>query len=344
MENKLKLLVLSDTHLGFDYPMRPRIKIRRRAEEFFSNFNHVLNYGVKNKVDFILHLGDLFFRCKVHNDIVKRAYSKLLSTADKGIKIIIVPGNHDCSRLPLISILSHPNIYIFERPKVFSFPFQGKNINFAGFPFIRKNLHEEFQKCQNIFKTDISTNDVNLLLMHQTVQGAQVGQINYTFGSGPDILLKKMMPQNYDLILCGHIHRHQILPFKHNNQADFKGKVIFSGSTERTSFAEKNETKGFLKIGSDPAINNPIEHLDFVPLPSRKMADIQIDSENSIEAVMQTIKLEVNELNSNSIVRLKFEKNFHQGILNQLTTGLIRSLVPESMNIEISRSSFVDRN
>ena len=63
--------------------------------------------------------------------------------------------------------------------------------------------------------------------------------------------------------------------------SDFKGKVIFSGSTERTSFAEKNETKGFLKIGLDPAINNPIEHLDFVPLPSRKMADIQIDSENS---------------------------------------------------------------
>lgn len=344
MKRNLKLLVFSDTHLGFDYPMRPRIKIRRRGEEFFSNFNHVLNYGLKNNVDYILHLGDLFFRCKVHNDIVKRAYSKLLSTADKGIKIILVPGNHDCSRLPLISILSHPNIHIFEKAKVISFPILGKNINFAGFPFIRKNLHDEFHKYLEIFRSNISANDINILLMHQTIQGAQVGQINYTFGSGPDILLKKMMPEDYDLILCGHIHRYQIIPFQQNNTSNYKNKIIFTGSTERTSFAEKNETKGFLKIGLNPAKTNPIEHLDFVPLPSRKMVDIQIDSENSIEAVMQTIRLKVAEINSNSIVRLKFEKNFHTGILSQLSTGLIRSLVPDSMNIEISRSSFMNRN
>ena len=34
----IRILFLADTHLGFDFPFRPRIQRRRRGPEFFANF------------------------------------------------------------------------------------------------------------------------------------------------------------------------------------------------------------------------------------------------------------------------------------------------------------------
>ena len=45
----MKILFFSDTHLGFDYPIRPRIVRRRRGQDFFNNFERVLKYSLENK-------------------------------------------------------------------------------------------------------------------------------------------------------------------------------------------------------------------------------------------------------------------------------------------------------
>ena len=34
------MILLADTHLGFDYPIRPRSERRRRGEDFFNNLKH----------------------------------------------------------------------------------------------------------------------------------------------------------------------------------------------------------------------------------------------------------------------------------------------------------------
>ena len=54
--------------------MRPRVNKRRRGEDFFKNFNTVLSYAKNNKVDLIIHGGDLFFRSKVPDSIIDRVY------------------------------------------------------------------------------------------------------------------------------------------------------------------------------------------------------------------------------------------------------------------------------
>jgi hypothetical protein len=38
----IPILLLADTHLGFDLPFRPRIKRRRRGPDFFANFERAL--------------------------------------------------------------------------------------------------------------------------------------------------------------------------------------------------------------------------------------------------------------------------------------------------------------
>jgi len=54
----IKILLLADTHLGFDQPIRPRTSKPRRGEDFFNNFKYILQYAEQNGIDLILHGGD----------------------------------------------------------------------------------------------------------------------------------------------------------------------------------------------------------------------------------------------------------------------------------------------
>ncbi len=38
----IRILFVSDTHLGFDLPRKPRVKRRRRGPDFFENFERAL--------------------------------------------------------------------------------------------------------------------------------------------------------------------------------------------------------------------------------------------------------------------------------------------------------------
>jgi DNA repair exonuclease SbcCD nuclease subunit len=38
----IRILLIADTHLGFDLPFRPCIKRRRRGPDFFANFERAL--------------------------------------------------------------------------------------------------------------------------------------------------------------------------------------------------------------------------------------------------------------------------------------------------------------
>ena len=79
------------------------------------------------------------------------------------------------------------------------------------------------------------------------------------------------LPADVAAVLCGHVHRHQVL------RRDLRGRplpapVVYAGSVERTSFAERDETKGFVlaTIGAGDR-GGRLASLDFQPLPARPM-------------------------------------------------------------------------
>ena len=51
----IRILFLSDTHLGFDLPFRPRIKRNRRGPNFFNNLDIALSFAVEHRVDCAVH-------------------------------------------------------------------------------------------------------------------------------------------------------------------------------------------------------------------------------------------------------------------------------------------------
>ena len=70
------------------------------AKIFFRNHESVLKYAKEIGADLVLHGGDFFYRTKIPQMIIAKAYDSLIHFAENNIPIVIVPGNHESSRLP----------------------------------------------------------------------------------------------------------------------------------------------------------------------------------------------------------------------------------------------------
>ena len=296
MKDKIKILFFADTHLGFDQPIRRATKRPRRGPDFFRNFHQVLAAAHIHKVDLVIHGGDLFDRSHVHPTILNRAYDALFQFAEEGIPIVLVPGNHDRSTLPSGLFLQHPNIKIFREPGTFTFQFKETRCILAGFPFIR-NIGEALPRVLEKIAPGMTGDGIKILCMHQAVQGAVVGPAAYTFRPGPQVISMQDLTGPYHAYLSGHIHPHQIL------YTEGGIPFIYPGSIERTSFAEKDESKGYTLLtflGDASKLE-----VDFKQLPSRPMHTILLEDTSTKNEVITTLYSNISSLPKNSIVRIE---------------------------------------
>ncbi len=333
----MRIVFFADTHLGFDYPVKPRIERRRRGPDFFANFRQVLAYARDTRPDFVLHGGDLFFRARVPPVIIDMVYTDLFEFAGEGIPIIIVPGNHERSMLPVSIFLNHPNIYIFDQPRTFEFEVGGSKISLSGFPCKRNSVRNEFSALLKGTGWEGNVGVGKLLCLHQTVEGAKVGPSGYTFHNGHDVIRRSDLPQDAVAVLSGHIHRRQILGNPKNQAGKFP-PVIYPGSTERTSFAERHEKKGFYEIELTNSNKDSwgIQRLDFIELPARPMEDLFIERKVSSEDLSDFILRRVGELDPDSIVRLRCDAELDPEVKSILTSRYLREILPETMNYQFS--------
>ncbi|NQV42287.1 MAG: metallophosphoesterase [Candidatus Marinimicrobia bacterium] len=319
----IKVLFFADSHLGFDYPIRPRINRRRRGWDFFKNYQLILDTAIDEGVDALVHGGDVFFRSKIPPQIIQKAYEPLLPVLEQGIHMFFVPGNHERSRLPASPIFHHHNFHLFDRPRSYAFEMNGLEVTWGGFPNIRIDVQKEFPHQVTQVGFDLESEALKVLCMHQSIEGAVVGAQNFTFHRGPDVVGREQFPDYLDLVLSGHIHRQQILRSKAG------APLIYPGSIERTSFAERLETKGFfiLELTMEDII------WDFRPLPSRPMHEWSLPTTVLDKRTLMSAIQDYGEmLPSHSIFRIRcgVEKQ-----LELLKIADLRNTLPASMNVEL---------
>jgi len=252
MSRGVHVLFLSDTHLGFDEPLRPRSARPHRGPDFFATFHRALEIARTERPDAVVHGGDVFYRSRVPNALVERVMAPLVEVADSGIPVFIVAGNHERSFLPRTLFTLHDRIHVFDEPRTVWLVADGARIAIAGFPCVRRGARELFPRLVAATGLESKPADIRLLCIHQVVEGARVGPSGYVFRAGDDVVRASDLPGNVNAILSGHIHRHQVL------RNDLAGRplpapVVYSGSTERTSFAEVDETKGVVSLRYGPS-------------------------------------------------------------------------------------------
>jgi DNA repair exonuclease SbcCD nuclease subunit len=272
----MRVLFVSDTHLGLDLPTRPRIVGRRRGDDFFENFDLALAPARAGEVDVVVHGGDLLYRSRVPAWLAEAALAPLKRLASSGIPVLLVPGNHERARMPYPLLALHEELHLFDRPRTVVLEARGVRAAFVGFPYT-SGIGHRFRDVIAAATRDMPTADVRVLCIHQCIEGATCGPGNFTFRHGADVIRIADLPRDTAVTLSGHIHRHQVL------RPPDRSPVIYAGSVERTSFAEAPETKGCVVL---ELTLSGLGACEFRPLPARPMVrrTLALDDVDDAEA------------------------------------------------------------
>ncbi|HIG43004.1 MAG: metallophosphoesterase [bacterium] len=320
LNKPVRIIFFSDTHLGAAHTSRPGRRKNHRSEDFTRCFETVVDHAISSKADLLIHGGDLFNRSKPPADIVYQAYEKILQAADE-LPVLMLAGNHERAQLPPYLFLQHRNIHIFDEPKTFRFSFRGKSFCFGGFPH-QKKIRTGFMGLVDRSGIFDQPADYRYLCVHQTVEGARVGPNGYTFRHGDDVISASHIPGGLTAVLSGHIHRQQIL--------DTVTPVVYCGSTERTSFAEADETKSFCEL-------IPTEdHIEFVPLPATPMNSLSVPNELTGSQAQRFIEDWCRCQQHRAVIRIKFETFPGGEVLRKVNKSWLWRLFPDASAIQIS--------
>jgi exonuclease SbcD len=333
-----RVLLLGDTHLGFDQPTRPRVERRRRGPDFHACFERALEPARAGQVDLVVHGGDLLYRSRVPPTLVQQALAPLRAVADLGIPVVIVPGNHERSAIPYPLLAAHPDLHILDRPRTLTLTVGELTVALAGFPYERRGVRERFGELLAATGWRGTPADVRLLCLHQLVEGSRVGVQEHVFREGTDIIRCADLPATgFAAVLTGHIHRFQILT------RDLAGRrlplpVVYPGSTERTSFAEREEPKGYviLEVGAGPGPGGHVHRWRFHELPARPMVELEVDLRGlERAAATRQLRARLRELDPEAVVRVRLrltDLDLHR----HLSCARVRALAPPTMNLTLA--------
>lgn len=334
MSCDLRVLLLADTHLGFDLPSRPRVKRRRRGLDFLANYAAALEPAFSGEIDLVVHGGDVFDRASVESAIAYQAFEPLRRVADRGVPVFIVPGNHERSRLPHARFAHHPNVHVFDRPRTFALEVRGKPVALTGFPYERRNVRTQFPALLEEARWRSEPAALRLLCMHHCVEGATVGPANFTFTTAEDVIRVRDVPAEFAAVLSGHIHRHQVITTDLRRRP-LETPVLYPGSVERTSLAEIGEPKGFMvvNIGSsgDARVGWSFHHL-----PARPMIREAIVADGkSASALELAVRAIVEAAPNDAVLSIRVDGTLTDAQWQGLAAARLREFVPETMNVEI---------
>jgi DNA repair exonuclease SbcCD nuclease subunit len=309
----VRVLFLSDTHLGFDLPSRPRVVRRRRGDDFFQNFERTLEPARTGDVDVVVHGGDLLYRSRVPAWLAEAALAPLKRLAEAGVPVLLVPGNHERSRMPFPLLALHERLHLYDRPRTILLEARGVRVAFMGFPYVH-DIRRRFPEILAVLNRDRLPADVRVLCLHQCIEGATCGPGNFTFRTGPDVIRTADLPRNVAVTLSGHIHRHQVL------QPTGVPPIIYAGSTERTSFAEAPETKGFVVL---ELARSGLRAFEFRPLPARAMVTrtLSFDAAEDM-AVHRRLAAAIESTPGDAVVQLRVAGQ----VPSTLTAAMLRAI------------------
>jgi len=269
--------------------------------------------------------------------LVERAFAPLRRVADAGVSVVIVPGNHERSHIPHAERIRHPRIHVFDRPRTLALEVRGLRVALAGFPFVRHGLRDGFPAIVESTRWRDLYADVRLLCLHQCVEGASVGAWNYTFRDGDDVIRGADLPRGFAATLAGHVHRCQVLT------RDLAGRrlatpVFYAGSVERTSFAERDEAKGCLRLELEPDGTGcgRVRRVAFRALPTRPMVQIELcSSQLEGPGLRSALGDLLARQHPDAVVRLKLVGRLPLGSDAVLRAAALRALAPATLNVSV---------
>jgi DNA repair protein SbcD/Mre11 len=329
----LKFIHTADTHLGFEVirttPADDAGR-QRRAQSVFDNFMAVVEHALAVKADLFIHSGDLFNKYYIPRDKLDALISPFERLSKAGIRVVMIPGNHERSEFPFDLFHGMRGIYVLDRPKSLLLALNGYSVGVAGFPFIKEDARRTFLSALDATEYSGLRSDFNILVTHQSFDEALVGPVGFRFKAGrSDTVSRDKVPLDFEYIAAGHIHRHQILPHPLKPRLNF----IYPGSTQRMSFAEVDEDKGFVE---GEVINERVE-TRFIPLPAWDMEIVEIEAAGrSPREIEDAIRDRFRHFNQELVIRFNLVGGSVAGDYPEIDFHRLRAEMPRVLECQFA--------
>jgi len=273
----IQVLLTADNHLD---PSAVQYGPKRfeRKRDFQRCFETLVNFALENRPDLLLVGGDFYDTILPGNPARAFVAEQFKHLCEKDIKILLVSGHHDTPRSieqgvsPLTVHAKSGHVIFFhdQTPRSKKLDTSQTTVNVTGLS-LNPTLTSDQDPLESVQLPHDA--DVNIFLTHYPVEGFE----GY-FGQETHIATSSV-PQGYQLFATGHLH--------HRQKRTVNGTpVIYPGSTERASFQEENEKKGFVWLELD---KTGIIHEEFHQTPARPMETLRhhVASEGSLTRQIQ---------------------------------------------------------
>jgi len=255
----MKILHVSDTHLGYSaYRKIADNGLNQRELDVYESFAGFIDYALDIMPDLIIHSGDLFDSVRPTNRAITFALIQLLRISRAGIPFVVISGNHETPKLretgSVFRIIEHlDHIYPIYKGEYETLDF--KDIKLHCIP---QTPHgEQLQEALGHVTSDPGMR--NILILHVGILGMK----EFRMGDFNEHIIPKIaLPADMDYIALGHYH----------GGVQVTENAFYAGSTERLSFKEEKDTKGFWKITLDET-----RDMQFIPLDTRDMVTLELD-------------------------------------------------------------------
>ncbi|MCD6572143.1 MAG: exonuclease SbcCD subunit D [Thermoplasmata archaeon] len=324
----LKIVHLADTHLGFSaYRKITKDGLNQREVDVYDAFRKAVDKILEIKPDLIIHAGDLFDSVRPNNRAIKFALNQLLRISKNNIPMIVIAGNHETPKLSetghIFSIFEHiENVYpVYNEYRRIYLDLKGKKVSIFCVPQFKNK--DEFNDALNSLKMDFSKKgdeDYRILTAHVGTVGLYEFRMNEL---NEQLIPVGILKSDFDYIALGHFHRF----------VKIFDNAFYSGSTERFSFTEANEKKGFVEVileDEKPLVN-------FIPLETRDMIDfdaIDCTNKNSSEIIKSIREVVEKKDIKDRIVRINL-KNVSSHIYRTLDFNELKQILNGALHFDI---------
>lgn len=287
----VKFTHLADVHLGgWKQPQLQKLNME--------SFRNAISSSIKEKVDFVLIVGDLFDSAFPSIDTLKGAFSEFRRLHDAKIPCFLIAGSHDysVSGKTFLDVLENAgfckNVANFEERegKLILNPTTYKNIAIYGYP--GKTSGMEVKELKN-FSLNDAPGMFKILALHTTLDKVK--------GNLPIDSLNSFDLPAADYYALGHIH----ITFK-------DGKFVYPGPTFPNNFQELRDLKHgrFVLVDTESPSGNPVEKRE---IKLKEVEIINFETENSLTATEKIIsEIRKRDL-EDKIVLLKIKGNLRVG-------------------------------
>jgi DNA repair exonuclease SbcCD nuclease subunit len=279
----------------------------RRREDHLRCFMEVAEYALRERPDLLLIGGDLFDSVKPSNATRAAVMEAFKSLNEAGIRVLAVGGHHDTPRSveegasPLAVYGNSGHIRFFKdpiEPGRESLEVEGLRVTVVGLghnPLLGPG-QDPLSMLEPTLRPD---GQFNILLMHYPIEG-----FGGWVGEEP-IVRPSSIPQGFQLVVAGHFHNHQ-------SKRIGKAEVLYPGSTERASFAEEAEEKGFVWMEFD---RGGIVSKDFIRTSARPYRTVEVDFPSSGDPMERIKGAVVGALDPEVVLRVRIRGRATAGAL-----------------------------